>query len=528
MSEARKNKAAKKGAGKVAAEERTRRTFTLTRRAPIYLVLWIGALIFTQALRSTASSIFFTFVTLLPLVSLIYLLCARGALKIHMLSEKGKVEKYAPYSYNFRVINEFPIAFPFTEAILLLPQSNSVRCSERRVRISMSPHESYTVKNTVRFRFRGTYEIGVRCFYVYDFFRMMCLRIDIDSYESVEVLPRKLGIDEDENRTVSDSANHTVKLPNSYDKLEVSDIREYRLGDTLKSIHWNLSSKSEELVVRDYNTGTTNLTCIFCDMTAHFPDEPPIKAEPEVKEEPDEEVPAAEPEKAEDAEKTGKDKKNKKEKNKKIKKDKKRRKARRESRKPSQEDKDTSAPPVCDVHALAADEYYDDMNEFCADGVVELTVAAVLRELRAGSSVRLLWFDDRAVMGAFAYEFSTPADFDLVFDLFATAPVLRGGEDRKVTSLAAMIPDACEARSIYVIPAVDDETVAAFSDMRGVAKGDTTTEVMLYDPEERYLNRDERTAYLEGCRTQLAANGIRLISRRLPEAEARKEDNNVG
>ena len=96
------------------------------------------------------------------------------------------------------------------------------------------------------------------------------------------------------------------------------------------------------------------------------------------------------------------------------------------------------------------------------------------------------------------------------------------------SSLSAMIPDACEARSIYVIPAVDDETVAAFSDMRGVAKGDTTTEVMLYDPEERYLNRDERTAYLEGCRTQLAANGIRLISRRLPEAEARKEDNNVG
>ena len=42
------------------------------------------------------------------------------------------------------------------------------------------------------------------------------------------------------------------------------------------------------------------------------------------------------------------------------------------------------------------------------------------------------------------------------------------------------------------------------------------------------FNRDERTAYLEGCRTQLAANGIRLISRRLPEAEARKEDNNVG
>ncbi len=143
---------------------RPRRRLTLTRRAFLYLALWVGALIFTQALRSTASSIFFTFVTLLPIASLVYILCARGALRIHMLSEKGRVEKLAPYSYDFRVINEFPIAFPFVEAILLIPQSDAVRCSERRVRISMSPHEAYTVKNTVRFRFRGTYEIGVRCF----------------------------------------------------------------------------------------------------------------------------------------------------------------------------------------------------------------------------------------------------------------------------------------------------------------------------------------------------------------------------
>ena len=66
----------------------------------------------------------------------------------------------------------------------MLPQSNAVRCSERTAKISMSPRESYNIKNTVRFRFRGTYEIGVRCFYVYDLFRILCLRIDVNNFES--------------------------------------------------------------------------------------------------------------------------------------------------------------------------------------------------------------------------------------------------------------------------------------------------------------------------------------------------------
>ena len=83
-----------------------------------------------------------------------------------------------------------------------------------------------------------------------------------------------------------------------------------------------------------------------------------------------------------------------------------------------------------------------------------------------------------------------------------------------MTELAVMLRDSCESRSIYVIPAVDDATGAAFCDMRGVAKGDTTFEVMLYDPEERYSDRDAHREYIDGCRAQLAANGAELTVRR--------------
>ena len=86
---------------------RQERTLTLTRNFYWYLVLFVGALIFTQALRSPASSIFFTFVFLLPLASLAYTLSAKATLKIFMLSDSATTEKLTPFTYEFRIINEF-------------------------------------------------------------------------------------------------------------------------------------------------------------------------------------------------------------------------------------------------------------------------------------------------------------------------------------------------------------------------------------------------------------------------------------
>lgn len=474
--------------------ERSQRTLSLAAGAPIYAAVWVAALIFTQALRAAASNLFFTFIILLPLSSLIYLFIARGALKVTMSGEGGKTEKLAPYEYEFRMINESWLAFPFTRVMLCLPQANSVRVSEREVIISLAPGESYTVKNSVRFRFRGRYEIGVRCFYVYDLFRILRMCIDIDRYETVEVMPRRLWIDDDPGRAASDSAKQTVKLPNSYDKLEVSDIREYRLGDTLKSIHWNLSSKGEELVVRDYNTGTTSMTNIFCDMGAHFPDEEPR------------EEGTADTDAGEDNGQ-GKSRKSKKA-NKAQKTAQKAKKTTKQTRAAAKEGSDIPLPAPL---RLARPEYYEDMNEYCADGAVELTIAAVLRELRAGNAVRLLWFDERAVLGAFAYELTSEADLALIFEFFATAPIIRGSARRQVTELSAMLRDGGEARNIYVIPAIDDSSLAAFCGAHST-DGAVSVEVMLYDPVERFADADEHHAYIENCRAQLGEGGRRLVT----------------
>lgn len=467
------------------------RKIALTRNFTIYLIVFVFALVFTQALRSKVSNIFFGFVFFLPWIMLIYALTARMTLKIFMLCESVEVAKNQPYEYKIRLINESIIPYPFVDAMLWLPLKSSVRCSLRTVKTTMSPRSDYVINNVVKFPFRGTYTIGVENIYVYDFFRMFRVKIDVNMLETVYVLPRKLDLDIGQAEAISDASRKTRKSNTSYEKIEISDIREYRNGDALKSIHWKLSSKAEDFMVRDYDTGSSRETFIFCDMSASFATEPPEKVtEAPVKVKKAKKVNNSEQIDAEGAAEAEKVKKSKRRKNKKA--------------------QEAVADKPIDVGELADDSYYEDMNEYCADGIVELTVSAVLKELRAGCECTLTWFDRRADMGVYSFTLRSVSDFDAIFRLFATAPLC--DEKQYVSKLSAMLTDTQDIKQIYVTAAIHPEAVKRLCSMSSVADsaGSGAAEVLLYNPEQRFAHVGERKLYIEGCRAQLVSKGLKL------------------
>jgi len=516
------------------------RGLVLTRGAWWYAALLIFGLLFTQILRSRASSIFFWFLLLMVPALLIYTLFARVALQASIETASTEIEKHQPYDYEFSMTNSSPLAFPFVDAILSLPRGDAVRTEEKVVRLSMAPMSTYRVNNSVKFRFRGTYCVGVSCFYVYDFFRIFRLRVEVGCFESIYVMPRKRIGQGSGAVAIADMTTQTTKSPYTYERLEISDIRDYRLGDSLKSVHWKLSSKSEELIVRDYSSGVSNRAVIFCDMAAHFPTKPPRALQPSADATPvsmasDEErrrsrrhqnVSTPQPTAADADMRTEAtddptvraiaDDEIMRKTDRRLRATEKKKKRDRldVSGGIGAEGEGAANEPTQDAATLASllsePRFYDDMNEYCADGVIELTISAVLRELRMGNQCYLVWFDSRVEGGVLSFDLTDENDFDGIFRLFATAPLCR--PEQKVSRLRTMLADTQSIKQIFVVPAPDEVTVTEFSNMGDLTDGSSqgAVELLCYEPEERFADASARRRFMENCRALLQANGIRL------------------
>ena len=247
-----------------------RHTFAFTRYFFVYIIIFISALIFTQALRSPLSSLMFVFVWLLPAVSLLYMFTGYAAIKVYSDNTSEQIAKNTPFKFKINICNDIFLPYPFIEADIMLPNDDIVRCIEKRVGINLAPFGYYNFAETIEFKYRGEYNIGISKIYVYDLFRMFRVALDIDVFTSVFVTPRRLILESESKSAASDVNTDSMRNINGIDRNELHEIRDYRNGDHMKSIHWKLSSKTQELMVKEYAMNYGKTVYIFIDIAAHY------------------------------------------------------------------------------------------------------------------------------------------------------------------------------------------------------------------------------------------------------------------
>ena len=538
---------------------------TLQKGAWIYLFLYCYALLMTQLLRNSISAVFFWFMIIAAPLSFLVMLIGKAAIQVYVMTDKNQTEKLADVEYEIRVINASPLPYPFIETIMSKPRDDGVRCLYQRLILSLVPFGSYSIKNTVSFRYRGLYEIGVHEIYISDPLRLFKLRMDIDNFSNVTVYPRRLEFDRETESAVSDVPSPYVRALDSRDKSEVSNIREYRMGDSLKSIHWKLSSKSEELQVKDYNTNDDRHTYIFVDLAAPTP-------APEVERE-DARKKLKKLKKA-SADGSGEKKVSFKEKleahrsrvreNKRAHKYRRRRrrgntakdietidmidaliletsgKGRKKSKKPDIDDIITSddrlsademiaklsnivgdsTEGASDDELLRAkrawggivlEDFEDELPEFCADGVIEIAVASMQSELRRGNACTVVWYDHRSEKGIFAVHLSDISGFDDTYTRFSSAAVV--SSDMHISELTNLIGEAVNVTVRIITSNIDPSSVSqycAIPAMFGGAGTGCVTEILLFNPADKYEEPIERLEFAENTRLRLRQNGISM------------------
>lgn len=243
---------------------------SISKQALIWPILMVVALFLAQSLKMPLTYMTFIFTLFLPLIPMIYLFLSSIFIRIYSKAQTAVTEKNTPFECLSIISNHSIIPFPFIEAQLMLPDDKGVKSKEYRAFFTLAPLDSCEIRKSIEFAFRGEYEIGLSRICVTDPFKMARLTIECEHKISVTILPRRFELPQKSEQAESELTTQSSMKSNGADLTEATDIRSYTAGDSMKSIHWKLSSKAEELVVKNYSQTIGDSINIICDLETHF------------------------------------------------------------------------------------------------------------------------------------------------------------------------------------------------------------------------------------------------------------------
>lgn len=116
----------------------------------------------------------------------------------------------------------------------------------------------------------GEVTVSLESAFAYDFFHLFRRRISCGEAQHIIVLPALHEIDGTLTTMPAFDAESDLfsKEKSGDDPSELFDIRAYQDGDRLQRIHWNLSSKTDGFLVKEYSLPLSNSITILLEQTA--------------------------------------------------------------------------------------------------------------------------------------------------------------------------------------------------------------------------------------------------------------------
>lgn len=236
-----------------------------------YLILLLIIGILTYYIEGYILTTVFYILLLVPVLSFGSILLTYNQFQVSHKVSKKKIVKGDKINYTLTLYNTNSLVYC---PIRLKLESDKILFKDQFVTptIVLYPKTQEEIVIPLRCNYRGYYRLGVKSIIIDDYFGLFskefkCLdavkMIVYPSIKNLNYLPNThMDVDE-----VTDSRNRTMEEQNN-----ISYIREYEKGDTLNKIHWKLSSKYNELMVKQYSGEISNEVDIVLDSNKHYSD----------------------------------------------------------------------------------------------------------------------------------------------------------------------------------------------------------------------------------------------------------------
>ena len=232
------------------------------RRAGIILVM--AAML--AAGMSTGTRIYYlVFYVLLAmgLLGLVSVLWTLWTLKFDLQGVKTRVTRGGRMTAVFTVRHLCPLPVSAIRARLNVP---SAYAPAQEVDVSCPPFSARTFRQVIHCPHRGVYDAGVSRVEVTDVFGLVTLgRGSGTGLTRLEVLPRARETEPMKLSAVDQGPQYITRA--AEDNASPSDIRSWQEGDELKKVHWKLSLRKRELMVRTYEEAARPDTLVIPDLS---------------------------------------------------------------------------------------------------------------------------------------------------------------------------------------------------------------------------------------------------------------------
>lgn len=206
----------------------------------IFLLL-ISYLFFFLIGGELFNSIFYISLILL-IIAIIYMILGKLFLNIKVDCKEQDYYVGDNLIMNIRVKNKTFLPFPY---VYINSESFS------RV-IYIQWYKKLVFKNKIELNKRGLYEIENLKVEIKDIFNIFNTNKTIVNEKKIKVYPRVCNIEEFLSKIKALDKKKFSFLLNLDENNLVRDIRKYEIGDSLKKVHWKLSAKYGELLVKNF------------------------------------------------------------------------------------------------------------------------------------------------------------------------------------------------------------------------------------------------------------------------------------
>lgn len=254
----------KRGRTRRQRPQQTRRPFVLKVFALVCIGLVLGVL---PVFVSNAIGYVPILAYVLMLVCMrVYLACVCRGLSFGCLASAGSCPRNTDLQFLMRFRNKAPLPCTKLRVRFCVTDIFGEVDAMHDFNLSLDARRTRDVRFGVRFAHIGTCQVGIASVRVEDLLGLFGKTIPGSGLLDIEVTPRIYPVSSQIVESLELNETQVSRTPFQQDGMDYRDVREYRPGDPMKAVHWKLSSRTDELYTKLYETSGTPGLAVLMDM----------------------------------------------------------------------------------------------------------------------------------------------------------------------------------------------------------------------------------------------------------------------